>query len=185
MSLAIGCFAELYVTASTPVLRAAFALNDHVPAHCRPIGGNVLLQVLCTALYSAFLEISARNEPEDVPTYSEVNCELSPFNPYNRTTAATALAEAICSIDEDNKHTAQIESFVLLVKDRFEILVYFLYLFFYICFNFPAKRNFFRLFTIKSSLLQPRERGSEFEKRRVTEHDLCHRDVHGRIVIHA
>lgn len=119
MSLAIGCFAELYVTASTPVLRAAFALNDHVPAHCRPIGGNVLLQVLCTALYSTLLKVSTRNEPEDIPTYSEVNCELNPFNPYNRTTAATALAEAICSIDEDNKHTAQIESFVLLVKDRY------------------------------------------------------------------
>ncbi|XP_018341255.1 PREDICTED: uncharacterized protein LOC108747869 isoform X1 [Trachymyrmex septentrionalis] len=119
MSLAIGCFAELYVTSSTPVLRAAFALNDNIPAHCRPIGGNVLLQVLCAALYSTLLDMSAKskNEPHDTPSSGDTYCELSPFNPYDRSTAATALAEAICSIDEDNKHTSQIDSFLLLVKD--------------------------------------------------------------------
>ncbi|XP_050458079.1 uncharacterized protein LOC126854933 [Cataglyphis hispanica] len=121
MSLAIGCFTELYVTASTSVLRAAFALNDNIPAHCRPIGGNVLLQILCAALYSGLLDVSAKSERKDIhgtPSSSEdTNCELSPFNPYDRSTAATALAEAICSIDEDNKHTAQIDSFLLLVKD--------------------------------------------------------------------
>lgn len=121
MSLAIGCFTELYVTASSPVLRAAFALNDNIPAHCRPIGGNVLLQVLCAALYSTLLDVSSRskNEAQDTPTSGDSSCcELSPFNPYDRSTAATALAEAICSIDEDNKHTAQIDSFLLLVKER-------------------------------------------------------------------
>ncbi|EFN85448.1 uncharacterized protein LOC105182315 [Harpegnathos saltator] len=120
MSLAIGCFAELYVTASSPVLRAAFALNDNIPAHCRPIGGNVLLQVLCAALYSTLLDVSSRgrSEPQGTPSSSDTSCcELSPFNPYDRSTAATALAEAICSIDEDNKHTAQIDSFLLLVKE--------------------------------------------------------------------
>ncbi|XP_018401787.1 PREDICTED: uncharacterized protein LOC108778955 [Cyphomyrmex costatus] len=119
MSLAIGCFAELYVTASTPVLRAAFALNDNIPAHCRPIGGNVLLQVLCAALYSTLLDVSTKgkNEPHDTPGSGDTCCELSPFNPYDRSAAATALAEAICSIDEDNKHTSQIDSFLLLVKD--------------------------------------------------------------------
>lgn len=120
MSLAIGCFAELYVTASTPVLRTAFALNDNIPAHCRPIGGSVLLQVLCAALYSTLLDVSTRgrNELHSSPNSENTCCELSPFNPYNRSTAATALAEAICSIDEDNKHTSQIDSFLLLVKDR-------------------------------------------------------------------
>ncbi|XP_039311837.1 uncharacterized protein LOC105194760 isoform X2 [Solenopsis invicta] len=119
MSLAIGCFAELYVTASTPVLRAAFALNDNIPAHCRPIGGNVLLQVLCAALYSSLLDVSTKgkNESHGTPGSEDTSCELSPFNPYDRSTAATALAEAICSIDEDNKHTSQIDSFLLLVKD--------------------------------------------------------------------
>lgn len=121
MSLAIGCFTELYVTASTPILRAAFALNDNIPAHCRPIGGNVLLQILCAALYSGLLDVSAKSGNNDVhstPSSENTSCELSPFNPYDRSTAATALAEAICSIDEDNKHTAQIDSFLLLVKDR-------------------------------------------------------------------
>lgn len=121
MSLAISCFAELYVTASSPVLRVAFALNDNIPAHCRPIGGNALLQVLCAALYSTLLDVSLRgkNESHGTPSSEDTSCcELSPFNPYDRSTAATALAEAICSIDEDNKHTAQIDSFLLLVKER-------------------------------------------------------------------
>lgn len=118
MSLAIGCFTELYVTASTPILRAAFALNDNIPAHCRPIGGNVLLQILCAALYSGLLDVSAKSGSNDTPNSGNTSRELSPFNPYDRSTAATALAEAICSIDEDNKHTAQIDSFLLLVKDR-------------------------------------------------------------------
>lgn len=120
MSLAIGCFAELYVTVSTPILRAAFTINDNIPAHCRPIGGNVLLQVLCAALYSTLLDASTMNKDEcqGTPSSEDTNCELSPFNPYDRSTAATALAEAICSIDEDNKHTAQIDSFLLLVKNR-------------------------------------------------------------------
>ncbi|XP_011634048.1 uncharacterized protein LOC105425139 isoform X1 [Pogonomyrmex barbatus] len=119
MSLAIGCFAELYVTASTPVLRTAFALNDNIPAHCQPIGGHVLLQMMCAALYSTLLDVSTRNrsEPHSTPSSGDTCCELSPFNPYDRSTAATALAEAICSIDEDNKHTSQIDSFLLLVKD--------------------------------------------------------------------
>ncbi|XP_014469110.1 PREDICTED: uncharacterized protein LOC106741512 [Dinoponera quadriceps] len=123
MSLAIGCFAELYVTASSPVLRAAFALNDKIPAHCRPIGGNVLLQVLCAALYSTLLDVSSRcrNESQGTPSSADTSCcELSPFNPYDKSTAATTLAEAICSIDEDNKHTAQIDSFLLLVKESLE-----------------------------------------------------------------
>lgn len=125
MSLAIGCFTELYVTAPTPVLRTAFALNDIIPAHCRPIGGSVLLQVLCAALYSTLQDVSAKisndsqNEP---PAYVDTTCELSVFNPFERTTAATALAEAICSIDEDDKHTMQIDCFLLLVKERYVIL---------------------------------------------------------------
>jgi len=121
MSLAIGCFTELYVTASTPVLRIALALNRNIPAHCRPIGGNVLLQILCVALYSALLDVSTKDKSDrqDTSNSADTSCELSPFNPYDRSTAATALAEAICSIDEDNKHTAQIDSFLLLVRERY------------------------------------------------------------------
>ncbi|KAH0946009.1 hypothetical protein HN011_005249 [Eciton burchellii] len=119
MSLVIGCFTELYVTASTPILRIALALNRNIPAHCRPIGGNVLLQILCVALYSALLDASTKDKSDrqDPSNSADTSCELSPFNPYDRSTAATALAEAICSIDEDNKHTAQIDSFLFLVRE--------------------------------------------------------------------
>lgn len=124
MSLAIGCFTELYMTISISVLRVAFALNDNIPAHCQPIGGNVLFQLLCTALYSALLDVSTKDKKNSQVTPSSANtsCELSPFGSYDRLSAATALAEAICSIDEDNKHTAQIDSFLILVKQRYVLV---------------------------------------------------------------
>ncbi|XP_071630435.1 uncharacterized protein [Temnothorax longispinosus] len=76
-------------------------------------------KVLCAALYSTLLDVSTKgkNERRSTPGSEDTCCELSPFNPYDRSTAATALAEAICSIDEDNKHTSQIDSFLFLVKD--------------------------------------------------------------------
>ncbi|KAG7213003.1 hypothetical protein KM043_002340 [Ampulex compressa] len=122
MSLVIGCFAELYALLPVPILRTAFALNDNAPAHCRPIGGNVLLQILCASLYTTLLESSRRyaRETQGTPVSEESNRELSLFDPRDKAATTTALAEAICSIDEDNKHTAQIDAFVALVRESID-----------------------------------------------------------------
>ena len=56
MSLALACLMELHVCAPFSVLRTAFTMNEKIPAHCRPIGGSVLLQIMCAALYTALLE---------------------------------------------------------------------------------------------------------------------------------
>ncbi|XP_043499356.1 uncharacterized protein LOC122522360 isoform X2 [Polistes fuscatus] len=47
----------------------------------------------------------------------DVNLESGSFNPHDKIAASNALAEAICSIDEDNKHTAQIDYFSQTIED--------------------------------------------------------------------
>ncbi|XP_076239255.1 uncharacterized protein LOC143182247 isoform X2 [Calliopsis andreniformis] len=119
MSLVIGCFAELHTTLPPPILKIALTLDDNIPAHCHPIGGNVLLHILCVSLYSALLEFSKCNqETRDSSNFKETDQELNFFDCANTSGIAIALAEAICSIDEDDKHTAQIDDFFQLVKDN-------------------------------------------------------------------
>ncbi|XP_026295976.1 uncharacterized protein KIAA0825 homolog isoform X3 [Apis mellifera] len=122
MSLVIGCFTELYVTLPLAILKTVLALNDNIPAHCHPIGGNVLLHVLCASLYTALIEFSKNCELKVEDSSTSKDCELNIFNPNDISATVTTLAEAICSIDEDNKHTAQIDDFFQLVKKNVETL---------------------------------------------------------------
>nr|XP_003699217.2 PREDICTED: uncharacterized protein LOC100879507 [Megachile rotundata] len=120
MSLVIGCFTELYVTLPPAVLKTVLVLNEYIPAHCHPIGGNLLLHILCASLYTALLEYSktCKEEEEKSSTFKEMNYEMSFFDSSDSSAIVLALAEAICSIDEDNKHTSQIDDFFQLVKDN-------------------------------------------------------------------
>ncbi|XP_043581466.1 uncharacterized protein LOC122567202 isoform X4 [Bombus pyrosoma] len=119
MSLVIGCFAELYVTLPPAILKTVLALQDNIPAHCHPIGGNVLLHVLCASLYTALIEFSKTCETKihgDSTPEGIDYLELNHFDPNDVSATVTTLAEAICSIDEDDKHTSQIDDFFQLVK---------------------------------------------------------------------
>lgn len=121
MSLVIGCFAELYVTLPPAILKTVLALQDNIPAHCHPIGGNVLLHVLCASLYTALIEFSKTCETkmQGDSTSEGIDClELNLFDPNDVSATVTTLAEAICSIDEDDKHTSQIDDFFQLVKKK-------------------------------------------------------------------
>ncbi|XP_076173521.1 uncharacterized protein LOC143149779 isoform X2 [Ptiloglossa arizonensis] len=122
MSLVIGCFAQLYVTLPSAILKTAFVLNDNIPAHCHPIGGNVLLHILCAALYTALLKFSknCKQEMQNSSISKGTNKELNFFDPNDTSAIVLTLAEAICSIDEDNKHTSQIDDFLQLVKENIQ-----------------------------------------------------------------
>ncbi|CAK9795962.1 Uncharacterized protein KIAA0825 homolog [Anthophora quadrimaculata] len=124
MSLVIGCFTELYVTLPPAILKTALALNDNIPAHCHPIGGNVLLHILCASLYTSLIEFSknCNTEIPNDPTPQEINYELNFFDTNDRSATLIALAEAICSIDEDYKHTSQIDDFFQIVKENLQAL---------------------------------------------------------------
>ena len=118
MSLALACLMELHVCAPFGVLRTALAMNEKIPAHCRPIGGSVLLQIMSAALYTALLKVTTPIKPETEGNLMDLKTEPGSFDPNDKSASALALAEALCSIDEDNKHTVQIEDLMNIVKKR-------------------------------------------------------------------
>ncbi|XP_043273786.1 uncharacterized protein [Venturia canescens] len=124
MSLALACFEELFICVPIGVLATCFSINENLPAHCHPLGGSVLLQVLCASLYTALLEVSIAEEKKEASSKEKSSrppAESGPegisFDTQNRGASATALAEAICSIDEDNKHTNQIDDLIELIEN--------------------------------------------------------------------
>lgn len=119
MSLALACLMELHISAPIGILRTAIAMNEKIPAHCRPIGGSVLLQIMCAALYTALLQVSASIKSELPQNPMNLKKEPGSFDPNDKSASSLALAEALCSIDEDNKHTVQIDDFLKIVKKRF------------------------------------------------------------------
>ncbi|XP_024938115.1 uncharacterized protein LOC107265150 isoform X3 [Cephus cinctus] len=124
MSLTLTCLTELFVCIPVGILRTAFAIDENIPAHCHPLGGSVLLQILCSSLYSVLLKVSesSKKDAEDSPkTAVEFNGEIGAFNPHDKSASAIALAEALCSIDEDNKHTSQIEILHNTIKESIEL----------------------------------------------------------------
>ncbi|XP_023245520.1 uncharacterized protein LOC106647281 [Copidosoma floridanum] len=135
MSMALEYLDHLHDCIPHGVLRIALAMDDNVPAHCRPIGGSVALQLLCSALYTALLE-EGKNSPESgdcsSPTQeSEVHEPTSASSSvkYSRSASAIAFAEAICSIDEGDKHTAEINNLLksirAFVEDQLKIESYY------------------------------------------------------------
>ncbi|XP_015123677.1 uncharacterized protein LOC107045817 [Diachasma alloeum] len=124
MSLSLACITELFVCAPIGILRAGNAMNQSIPAHCHPIGGSVLVQIFCAALYSSLFQVSLRGpEPPDKTDIQETPRSVSEsfsFDPCDRCASATALAEALCSIDEDNKHTDQIQALLGLIHKWIE-----------------------------------------------------------------
>ncbi|XP_031785557.1 uncharacterized protein LOC100116243 isoform X1 [Nasonia vitripennis] len=122
MSLALGCLGELHDCLPLGVLQMALCMDENVPAHCRPIGGSVLLQVMISALYAALLQTardtSASTAQQNLETEVRLQeSEGGSFDPQNRAASAIALSEALCSIDEDNKHTAQIDDLMDFMRE--------------------------------------------------------------------
>lgn len=86
MDIAMDCLIQLTDCLPTSVLRTATVLEDSIPADVHPMGGSVLLQLVVAALYSQ-LQSAAGN-------------------------TATALAEALCGLDNSGYHSSKIETFI-------------------------------------------------------------------------
>ena len=82
--------------------------------------------MMCSALYTALLKAASSNKQatqQNSQSSLEVRIqepEIGSFDPQNRSASAIALSEALCSIDEDNKHTAQIDDLLSLVRESVE-----------------------------------------------------------------
>lgn len=82
-----------------------------IPADIKPLGDSVLIQILFCALYTKLLECSTLEEVDnDVPIVvneGDPNVVIR-----SKRTICQVLAECICAIDEDNKHTELLNALV-------------------------------------------------------------------------
>ncbi|KAL7286852.1 hypothetical protein TKK_0018989 [Trichogramma kaykai] len=116
MSLVLDLFDEIFECIPIGIFRIAIAIDENIPAHCRPIGNSVILQILCAALYTSLLEES-KKYPLHPPNYDskqpqQQSNDAKPLDPQDRGAMVLAIAEGLCAIDEADRHTAQIKSFV-------------------------------------------------------------------------
>ncbi|KAJ8976340.1 hypothetical protein NQ317_009792 [Molorchus minor] len=127
MSLTLALLNRLWDCANPALLRISSLLQEIIPTDTTPINNSVLLQILVGALYSTLLRKSEEVKKEVgfeesqllIQQRKQTKRSVSSFDATNSSTEAIALAvaEALCSIDEDNKHTDQIEEFLEHAKE--------------------------------------------------------------------
>ncbi|XP_059216379.1 uncharacterized protein LOC106093356 isoform X1 [Stomoxys calcitrans] len=102
MSLALTCVSEMWDCIPEGLYKVTSLLQDITPVSTRPLSDSVLMQVMFAALYTELIKTAEKYEK---------------FNNEDRATICFTLSEAICSIDEDDKHTDQIDLFLKQAKD--------------------------------------------------------------------
>lgn len=131
MSLVVACFAQLWDCVDPVLPRIASLIQDILPVDVIPLHRSALLQILISALYTEFITRSATEKKKAVKFLNDQTAEEeNVVNQIQDTKGGSkksysfdgdgqcveslslALAEALCSIDEDNKHTEQIDEFL-------------------------------------------------------------------------
>ena len=121
MSIVLACFSQLWQCVDSCVSRIAYLVQELLPVNVHPIGNSCLLQLLLSSLYSELLRISECQKKEvkfaDCAVTKDPLVHKNSVCSFDGTTSteeaiALAIAEALCSIDEDNKHTEQIDEFI-------------------------------------------------------------------------
>lgn len=114
MLITLGCFSQLWDCINGVLPRISNLIQDSLPANVVPLNHSALIQILISALYSDLLRQSELIYPKNV--------KFSPGTSMAQSEGELALtiAESLCSIDEDNKHTDQIEEFLEQVKENLE-----------------------------------------------------------------
>lgn len=110
MSLAISCFSEMWDCLPDCVYKVTHALMEILPTDVKPLGDFVLIQILFSALYTKLLEailVETDLEKENGGT-SAGSDKIAIYQ---------QLAEAICSVDEENKHTDQLNKLLEQAKE--------------------------------------------------------------------
>lgn len=129
MALAVSCLTEIIDCLPNNIFIIATTLSEIISTEIRPLGDSVLVQTLFSALYTKLIEIADKdavtrtNEKPPAQTTAMAAALTTPapssaLTPTPTTTAfskssiCTMLAEAVCSIDEDNKHTECINNLI-------------------------------------------------------------------------
>lgn len=101
MALAISCLTEVLDCLPQNLFVITSTLGEIISTEIRPLGESVLMQTLFSALYTKLIEV-AENDTS----------RMGEAMALSKSSICTTLAEAICSIDEDNKHTEGIQNLV-------------------------------------------------------------------------
>ncbi|XP_038223073.1 uncharacterized protein LOC119840506 [Zerene cesonia] len=137
MSICLTCISRSLQCVPRSFLNTGEVIQKALPSNVSPVGGSVVLQMLITVVYEELLkwakkeaakqgnisngeahDMNVRHRPRPkqvkiVSMYTTTSSSIS-FDGSHSSPASIALAvaEALCSIDEDDKHTAELESLV-------------------------------------------------------------------------
>lgn len=107
MALMLSCLTEILECIPNNVFFMTAALGEVITTEIRPLGESVLVQTLCSALYTKLLAIV---DNENVTAADQNN---DPIPSLGKSSICSTLGEAICALDEDNKHTEGIHALVV------------------------------------------------------------------------
>ncbi|XP_018785482.1 PREDICTED: uncharacterized protein LOC108966843 [Bactrocera latifrons] len=106
MSLALTCVSEMWDCIPESLYKVTILLQDIIPVSTRPLGDSVLMQVVFAALYTDLIRKAKFYEKE---------------NKMEKASTCYSISEAICCIDEDDKHTDQIDLFLKQARDSIAV----------------------------------------------------------------
>lgn len=130
MSIIVTCFSQFWDCTHPALTKIALLIQDLLPANTVPLHHSSVVQILVSALYTALLqksedtkkEVKFKEEGEEI-SEPQTSIQKNSITSFDATlnsdqSVALAIAESLCSIDEDNKHTDQIDDFLQQVKDN-------------------------------------------------------------------
>lgn len=111
MAIMLSCLTEMLECIPSNVFFVAAALGEVITTEIRPLGESVLVHTLCSALYTKLLTIiDNENMATTANPTDKINQE--PIPSVGKSSICSTLSEAICSLDEDNKHTEGIHALI-------------------------------------------------------------------------
>lgn len=105
MALAISCLTEMLDCLPNNLFVLTWTLGETISTDIRPLGESVLIQTLFSALYTKLIEIAGKDVANTIG-------ETTTITALSKSSICTTLAESVCSIDEDNKHTEAIQNLI-------------------------------------------------------------------------
>lgn len=136
MALAVSCLTEILDCLPNNVFIITTTLGEIISTEIRPLGDSVLVQTLFSALYTKLIEIADKDAltrangavtaqtTATAPTQTATTIAPAPAptttKAFSKSSICTMLAEAVCSIDEDNKHTEGINNLIAKAQNYVE-----------------------------------------------------------------
>lgn len=111
MAIMLSCLTEMLECIPSNVFFVTAALGEVITTETRPLGESVLVHTLCSAVYTKLLTIIDNENLTTTANSTDKNIQ-EPIPSVAKSSICLTLSEAICSLDEDNKHTEGIHALI-------------------------------------------------------------------------